>query len=283
MPSTLDAGAINGDTQLSAQQRRAYMAHHRERNSANARLSAIEGVTTLPPVGSCAFNPAWSPARHDVAAFFAWVGDRAAAHFGARPITVVDIGCGGGFVGTLLAERGVRGEYIGVDITRRASWSERDIGGLHARFIEADITRIGADEIPSIDLVVSATALEHIEDDRAAIAHVSSRLSARGAHAHFVPGECALELYGPHGWRQYSPRCLRALFPSGEIFRYGGPGTNRLHAALITRPTSRGMADGRARHPRLYELAMNRAREVDAAAGHAEASMYGVWQSRATF
>jgi SAM-dependent methyltransferase len=280
MHLALDPAAINGDLPLNQAQRRAYLDFHRDRNATNAALSTAEGIETLPPTGSIVFEPAWSPARHDVAAFFRWAADRARLRFGLSPISIIDLGCGGGFVATLLADAGIHGDYLGIDLTPRASWSSRTIGGLRVRFLQVDIALIPDHQLPAADFIVSATALEHIEDDHAAITRLTSRLSPHGMQAHFVPGEAALDLYGPHGWRQYSPRCLRALFPNGDIYRYGGPGTNRLHTSLISRPTAKGQPDGRARHPHLYELALLRARQLDAASNHTNASMYGVFEAR---
>jgi SAM-dependent methyltransferase len=276
MTMIADPAAINGDRQLSSGEHRAYMQFHRQRNAENAAKSRQERVVTLPGPGDAAFNPAWSPARHDAAAFFSWVGRLAFERFGPEPITIIDLGCGAGFTAPHLADAGLAGDYVGIDIAQRKNWSDQPIGPLRPSLIVGDIATLDLELIPRADLIVSATALEHIEDDRGAIERLRSRLSPRGIHAHFVPGEAALDLYGPHGWRQYSPRCLHAIFPTGDIFRFGGAGTNRLHASLITRPTSRGQRDGRSRHPLLYAKALRRARAIDASLEWNPASMYAV-------
>lgn len=274
MISAVDPSLINGDRRLSADEYAAYVRYHRARNDLNSSLSS--GVTTAPGPGEFEFHPGWSPSRHDVDAFFRWVGSRVAARVGPRPVTVVDIGCGAAFAAVALARAGLVGRYVGVDTQLRGDWPGICFGGLRSEFLQGDINRIDAEEIPKADVVVSATALEHIQDDRLAVTKVAERLSPDGVQAHFVPAEAALALYGAHGWRQYSPSCLRRLFPDGTIYRYGGPFTNRLHLASITTPMRRGRPDARESHPELYRRALVAARDADDRAGRPEPSMYGV-------
>jgi hypothetical protein len=119
------------------------------------------------------------------------------------------------------------------------------------------------------------SALEHIRDDAGAIAALRTRLVPGGCQVHFVPGEAALPLYGPHGYRQYSPACLAALFPSGEIHRYGGAATNALHERWIS-PATRSGSCPRDASPAEYCLLRTRALDHDQQTGNAPASMYGV-------
>lgn len=268
--------AINGDARLTPDERKAYMRYHRARNHDNAQRSRAEGVVTEPGAGEIELTSAWSPARHDVAAFFRWFGRAALERFAGRDVTILDIGCGGAFIAPLLAEAGLRGEYCGIDLRQRGDWTQAPIGGLRTRFVQGDILSIDVDALPMADMVVSATALEHIADDRAAVRRMERRLAPGGMQAHFVPGEEALDLYGPHGWRQYSPRCLRSLFPDGRILRFGGTAASRLHLFGLTRPEREGRADVRARHPGLYVRALEAARRADAAEDNQFPSMYGV-------
>ena len=108
-----------------------------------------------------------------------------------------------------------------------------------------------------------------------AIAALRTRLVPGGCQVHFVPGEAALPLYGPHGYRQYSPACLAALFPSGEIHRYGGAATNALHERWIS-PATRSGSCPRDASPAEYCLLRTRALDHDQQTGNAPASMYGV-------
>lgn len=271
-----DSASINGDDRLTREQRTAYMRYHRARNHDNALRSRAEGVATEPGPGDVDLRAEWSPARHDVAAFFRWFGRAAFERFGGREVTILDIGCGGAFIAPFLAEAGLRGVYCGVDLRARGDWAGHPIHGLQTRFVQGDIMSMDVDALPMADLVVSATALEHIADDRGAVGRVARRLVPGGMQGHFVPGEEALDLYGPHGWRQYSPRCLRSLFPGGRIFRYGGTATSRLHLFGLTRALERGTPDVRARHPGLYVRALKAARRADAAEDNQFPSMYGV-------
>ena len=271
-----DPATINGDRRLTPDEAAAYVGHHQRRNADNAQRAGRENILTSPGPGDIELHPDWSPARHDVAAFFRWVAQRLAQRFAGQPITIVDLGCGGAFIAPFLASAGLRGTYVGIDISSRGTWSTGPIGALQTKFIRADIATLTLEQIPAADVIVSATALEHIEHDRDAVQRLQARLSPQGVQAHLVPAEASLDLYGPHGWRQYSPACLRDLFPTCQIFRYGGPGTNRLHNATITRPLARGTTDGRSRHPALYTKALSRARLIDRHLSKTSPSMYGV-------
>ncbi len=263
------------------------------RNARNRAASVAAGVETFPALVTdrAPIMPGSSPSRHDMNTFFLSAGRRfvqGRARRGATgEVTVVDLGCGSGIVAELLARAGVRGRYIGIDIARNRKWTDGTVRGnegvageeggeLRKTLIVADIARFDASVLPEIDLLVSSTSLEHIEDDAGAIRTLEARLGVDGFQAHFVPGEEALELYGPHGWRQYSPLCLRRMFPRGTIYRYGGEAGNRVHRRVITERLAAGKKDGRVVHPRLYGLAAARAWERDALAGNVPATMYGV-------
>lgn len=279
----IDASALNGDRALSRAEREAYIAFHQQRNAGNTQRSIAEGCFASPgPIAHAShvhISPEYSPSRTDLQVFFAYAASRIAQRFavsndplsrlGSRPLTILDLGCGSGVLAPILASAGLCGRYIGLDIKRHPKW----IDGYHAssaelrrELIVADIASFDASTLPTLDCILSSTALEHIEDDAGAIAKLSARLAPWGVQAHVVPGELGLRVYGPHGWRQYSPRCLRQLFPTAQIFRYGGPSALRVHERCITQRIAQGKIDGRTAHPRMYERAVTKARALDARA-----------------
>jgi SAM-dependent methyltransferase len=275
METQLTPADLNGDLDLSREDRRAYMRFHADRN----RTTAIEslGIRTLPPAAWGASAPAGcTPSRVSMLTFFEWAARELRSHFRDRHITIVDIGCGTGRTLDPFAALGYRGTYIGLDIARHPKWKDGPQGGFTRQLIVGDVQAMSLAALPPIDILLSATALEHIRDDAGAVARLSARLAPGAAQAHFVPGEAALPLYGPHGWRQYSPHCLRGLFPAGDIYRFGGRWSNALHARAVTAPTNRGELAMGERRPRLYSLLRSAAMLADRACGNRPAAMYGV-------
>jgi SAM-dependent methyltransferase len=293
-----DARLLNGDRPLSPSQAQAYVAFHRERNAQNTARSVLEGIHVLPgPIANpdhVIVSREFSPARTDAFVFFAWAAQRIATRFavgadpltrmGTRPLTILDLGCGSGFLAPILAHAGLCGRYIGLDIKRHAKWKDGhcpESSELRRELIVADIATFNPRELPQLDVIVSCTSLEHIEDDAGAVTKLASRLAPWGVQAHAVPGELSLPLYGPHGWRQYSPACVHALVPGAEIYRYGGANALRVHTSCITQRLARGKPDARLAHPLMYERAVTKARALDArGARGTQAVMYGAWLAR---
>lgn len=267
---------INGDRALSAAERRAYMEHHAGRNAALAGTSA--GIPTLPACWSGVKGaPGSTPARVAMLQFFDWASAALAPRFAGRAVTIVDIGCGTGRQLDPFIAHGYRGLYVGIDVARHPKWADGAGGAFERRLVVADVNALDPAVLPPIDLLISATALEHIRDDTGAVRRLASRLAPGGVQVHFVPGEAALPLYGPHGWRQYSPACLSAMFPGAEIYRFGGVFTNWLHLRWVT-PATEGRGTLKERWTRSYGVLRGLASGLDRLAGNRPASMYGVIQ-----
>lgn len=272
---------LNGDLPLSQADQDRYMFTNRARNRANTRESRGIATRPGPKLGDAlaiAGQRAITPARLGMNAFFEFAAGALRASLAQRPIVVVDIGCGSGTALDAFVRHGYQGTYIGLDIARSRKWNDGPHGRFERRLVLGDIHEIdlaAALAGRSIDLLISSTALEHFQDDQAALARVRAHLASQGGEAHYVPGEAALDLYGPHGFRQYSPKCLRDRFPAGEIYRYGGAGSNLLHRAVITRET-RGQSSWRQRFTRAYDVARSCAVELDRWTGNSPAAAYGV-------
>jgi hypothetical protein len=161
-------------------------------------------------------------------------------------IRVLDVGCGQGQYGPKLQEAsgGRIARYHGVDARARDTWR-----GLEERHPWIGFTAATAREAlrrmpEGTNLVVSQSALEHLEDDLGlfhALRAWVDRVDGPVLQIHLVPSTECLALYGLHGVRQYHPRSLAGLarlFAAPDAravaFRLGGPSCNRLHREFVS-------------------------------------------------
>ncbi len=161
-------------------------------------------------------------------------------------LNVLDLGCGSGaYAGKLASWSGGRVErYTGVDLLDRAEWSQVSAAYPFATFKTADVEQIAAQVPAETNVIVSQSMLEHVRDDRAAVAALCSyadRVSHPVVHIHLVPSAACLRLFLWHGYRQYTPRTLAALSDccadsDRAIVGLGGSACNALHWKFITRP-----------------------------------------------
>jgi SAM-dependent methyltransferase len=136
------------------------------------------------------------------------------------PARVLDLGCGDGPNAQLLADAGIAGTYLGVDLAPSALWAERTgrVGDLEVRFHACDAHAIG-DLDGSFDALVSVSAFEHFEDDRRVIAGLASRLVPGARGIVIVPSPYGNLVWGfKHGFRKYTPDRFRAAL-AGSPFR----------------------------------------------------------------
>lgn len=266
---------LNGDNPLSPDERRAYLAYHARRNAERRR--AGRDVPTLPgPHRPVTRTPGASPSRVAVSMFFRLAAEEARRRFAGRPVTILDLGCGRGNVLDAFLDVGMTGHYVGLDLVRHARWSDEPIGAFTRELILGDIHALDFSRLPMADIVTSCTALEHIRDDAWAVGMLATRTAQCGLHAHAMPGEGALALYGTHGWRQYTPVDLDALFPGGTIYRYGGPFSHRWHRTAITRRLMKGKSMLHESRPRLYARVRDAAMRADHILGEHLPTIYGV-------
>ncbi|MGB8331171.1 MAG: class I SAM-dependent methyltransferase, partial [Polyangiales bacterium] len=87
--------------------------------------------------------------------------------------SVLEIGCGEGFVAGQLSERQAGDVYVGVDL------DERDLENLRAKFPNVDARQGSIYDLSFLgrqfDVVVCAEVMEHLEDPQAALAQIVER------------------------------------------------------------------------------------------------------------
>ena len=226
----LHPDTIHGGPPLSDEQRRAYIEYHRARNAVNLRESRRLGHRSrrpagLRPVGDRTEEP-W---RRIMYGFFAGAYKRLSERFGGLRekggpgVTILDLGCGGGSLAGVLAAAGATGRYIGVDLVPRSSWFRTErVGGLDVEFVAGDVHELDTSGLPGVDLLVSASSLQQFSDEGAVLARFEALLTDLGTQLHVVPAPGALGVFGPSGYRQYTPLCLSRLLPYATVYRLGG-------------------------------------------------------------
>lgn len=146
-----------------------------------------------------------------------------------KHITVLDIGCGTGYIYKRLSDIGYTLDYTGLDVYKRTKF---DTNVPHGRFVLSKIEDFYSEK--KFDLVISNTCLEHVEDDRAAI---QKAFTLGDLQIHIVPTFWSLPIYLWHGYRQYNPRSLAVLFgDTGDVYRLGGVFSFFLHFFFVTIP-----------------------------------------------
>ena len=189
-------------------------------------------------------------------------------------INVLDVGCGSGhYGGQLISWSDDRvASYVGADVHAEESWRVLARQDPRLRFIQADASDLGLSIPDATNLVISQSAIEHMDHDLQFFEHVRDhvrRLGAPALQVHLCPSAACLRLYLLHGVRQYTPRTLShvtRLFEDSSVvlYRLGGRACNRLHYRFITAPLMiwrRG--DLRLTRPAEYEHLLHAAIESD--------------------
>lgn len=131
------------------------------------------------------------------------------------PARVLDAGCGWGVTLEALERRGYRA--VGMDISRR-TLERLDRPG--RALVEADLTRdVPADAEPS-DAVLALDVIEHIDDDRGAVARLAGLARPGGLVVVSVPAlpEFYSEFDRIQGHRRrYTPETLRSAFEGSGL------------------------------------------------------------------
>jgi SAM-dependent methyltransferase len=167
-----------------------------------------------------------SPSRKEINSF---LKENIPVLFPQKRISVLDVGCGTGYVYMLFTQLGYSLDYTGLDVQKRTAF-DRNVPEGH--FVLSTIENFQTDV--RYDLVISNTCLEHVQDD---ITGVQRALALGDVQIHIIPTFWSLPLYLWHGYRQYTPRSLLTLFGTqGTIYRLGGVFSFLLHFFAVTIP-----------------------------------------------
>lgn len=177
-----------------------------------------------------------------------------------KNISILDIGCGTGYVRSILETMGYGGEYLGVDVFREPKFIESS-PSFSVSFVQSKIEDFATEK--RFDLVISNTSFEHIPDDFKAAEQANKFSGENGIQIHIMPAFWSLPIYLLHGYRQYNPDRMKKLFPNNTvIYRLGGVFTFLLYFFLITIP-ERLTAKMLFRKTSLYPKFLNFANSVD--------------------
>lgn len=142
-------------------------------------------------------------------------------------VCILDLGCGDGPNADLLADAGLEGQYVGVDIKASPAWQSRmgTRGLLHRSFKTADARDI-ASVGTTFSGVVSVSAFEHFVDDRYVARELARVVKPGGRAIIIVPSTWGAGVWGfQHGFRRYSPKSFHDVVAgSGFIVREVLPG-----------------------------------------------------------
>lgn len=155
-----------------------------------------------------------------------------------REVDVLDVGCGSGYVRTILTDLGYQGYYTGIDIYRHKDFDKHETYSFKSILVESKIENFKTDK--KFNLILSNSTLEHIENDALAISKCNYLLKPGCSQIHIIPSFWSLFLYLWHGYRQYNPKRIKILFihKQYKVYRLGGLFSFFLHLFFITIPVS---------------------------------------------
>lgn len=221
---------ITGDGKLSISQRLWYLVYNFGRG--------LTGQATRLPArywhGSLAESNHDSPGRRYIDAF---LNDRLRQLPFSRRLQVLDIGCGSGYVRSMLADLGFGGTYTGIDIVKDKNYDSESTTSFRSHLILKPIEQYAP--TPTYELVLSNTALEHIDDDELAVKKASRSVAPNGYQIHIMPAFGGFFLYLWHGYRQYTPARVKKIFREHnqyQVYRLGGFFSFIMHFIVITVP-----------------------------------------------
>lgn len=122
-------------------------------------------------------NVAMSILRHEAKFKNAWVEEEIEKRLGKRPLTLVDIGCGGGFLTNYFSARGHR--VIGLDASLNSLRTASRHDGAGASYAQADAYRLPLDD-QSVSVVCAMDVIEHLDRPADLVAEVSRVLEPGG-------------------------------------------------------------------------------------------------------
>ena len=188
-------------------------------------------------------------------------------------IHLLDVGCGvGKYAGVFdkLCESVENFSYLGVDVKASEQWKTRSSD--KCTFKDIAVDEISANILDGVNVVVSVSVLEHLDEDLLLLRKITEfekKLGKQFLQIHFVPSSICLWLYGLHGVRQYTPRTINKISQvisnnSGlRIFALGGARSNWVHWRNITFPLKARLGDRRFSNTKQYCQARDEAIAAD--------------------
>lgn len=150
-----------------------------------------------------------------------WVLEGLREAFGAAPIHVLDLGCGGGFLSNVLGAAGFRVTGVDRSESSLAAARRRDATG-SVRYRVGDLTRLPLEDA-SFDAVCALDVLEHVEDLEAAVSQAARVLKPGGRFFYYTfnrnPFSWLLAVQGLR-WLENAPRDIhvyRLLIKPAEL------------------------------------------------------------------
>jgi len=186
-------------------------------------------------------------------------------------VNILDIGCGNGnyYQKFWQYSGGIIDSYRGVDVKEHPDWSKLETDGECVTFEKISAGFDPTENIPrGTNLIVSQSALEHIEDDLMLFRNIRryvDRFTDSLIQIHLIPSEACLYLYWFHGIRQYSRWSLLrtanlfVIDSYWKIVGLGGPNSNRVHWQYITPLPFRLRTDSRKMRRESYKRALVKA------------------------
>lgn len=184
---------------------------------------------------------------------------------------ILDTGCGSGSYGNYLdtCSNGNVARYVGLDVYEHPSWktsasSSREFHRFDGRSMAPHIP-------PETNFFMSQSAIEHFPNDRRYFEDLKHFIESQTRpilQVHLFPSAACANLYGRHGYRQYTPRTvsrITRMFPGAQslLFGLGGSACNRVHDRYITQPLRKDGLDYRQIKPEAYKDALMEAIKED--------------------
>lgn len=164
-------------------------------------------------------------------------------------IRVLDSGCGAGNYGATLMEwsGNTISSYTGLDLFPRENWHALEAANPTFKFQQCEDKDTYKHIPPSANFLMSQSAIEHFRYDLEFFGQIRDHVNGYGRPAvqvHLFPSSACLRLYGPHGFRHYTPRTvsmITRLFDERShcvLYGLGGRECNALHYEFITSHSS---------------------------------------------
>lgn len=168
--------------------------------------------------------------------------------------TVIDAGCGTGYGSEILAGAGAK-SVVGVDISQEAiDYASATYSGPRRKFRLGSLHDLPFEEA-SFDLAVCFEVIEHVEDQRRAIAELRRVLNPTGVLAISSPNRDVYPPGNPHHVHEFAPAELEGVLAEKFANVYLYRQSAWLASAILDDEQSRGIGAEHALHPQVVKIA----------------------------